>query len=127
MGQDFEYNKNFPLVKIGKFLTKNNNVINLDNDTIYKRVTVSGNNGGVRLRNTEVGKNIGTKRQFIVESGQFILSKIELLDGAMGSELIKRGEALPNYIWSADSNLKNPELVYQIHRDYKSTVHLFVN
>lgn len=84
LGQDFEYNKNFPLVKIGKFLTKNNNVINLDNDTIYKRVTVSGNNGGVRLRNTEVGKNIGTKRQFIVKSGQFILSKIDARNGAMG-------------------------------------------
>lgn len=84
LGQDFEYNKNFPLVKIGKFLTKNNNVINLDNDTIYKRVTVSGNNGGVRLRNTEIGKNIGTKRQFIVKSGQFILSKIDARNGAMG-------------------------------------------
>ena len=43
---------------------------------------------------------------------------IELLDGAMGSELIKRGETLPNYIWSADSNLKNPKLVYQIHKEY---------
>ena len=36
----------------------------------------------------------------------------------MGSELIKRGEDLPPHLWSADSNLKNPELVYQIHKDY---------
>ena len=36
----------------------------------------------------------------------------------MGSELIKRGEILPNHIWSADSNIKNPELVYQIHKNY---------
>ena len=36
----------------------------------------------------------------------------------MGSELIQRGEVLPNYIWSADSNIKNPQLVYQIHQDY---------
>ena len=43
---------------------------------------------------------------------------IKLLDGAIGSELIKKGEVLPNYIWSADSNIKNPELVYQIHQDY---------
>ena len=28
----------------------------------------------------------------------------------MGSELIKRGEILPDYIWSADSNIKNPDL-----------------
>tara|TARA_B110000438_G_C15789118_1_gene639821 strand:+ start:1173 stop:2000 length:828 start_codon:yes stop_codon:yes gene_type:complete len=36
----------------------------------------------------------------------------------MGSELIHRGEALPNHIWSANSNFNNPELVYQIHKDY---------
>jgi len=36
----------------------------------------------------------------------------------MGSELIRRGETLPNHIWSADSNFNNPELVYQIHKDY---------
>ena len=36
----------------------------------------------------------------------------------MGSELIQRGEVLPNHIWSADSNLKNPELVYRIHKEY---------
>ena len=36
----------------------------------------------------------------------------------MGSELIRRGETLPNHIWSADSNFKNPELIYQIHKDY---------
>ena len=46
--------------------------------------------------------------------------KIKLLDGAMGSELIHRGETLPNHIWSADCNLTNPELVYQIHKDYIS-------
>jgi len=39
------------------------------------------------------------------------MSKTILLDGAMGSELIKRGEYLPPHIWSANSNLKNPKLV----------------
>ena len=29
----------------------------------------------------------------------------------MGSELIRRGEILPNHIWSADINIQNPELV----------------
>ena len=36
----------------------------------------------------------------------------------MGSELFHRGMTLPNHIWSADANLSNPELVYQIHKDY---------
>ena len=46
------------------------------------------------------------------------MSKIEILDGAMGSELISLGEKLPPYIWSAESNTKNPSLVYKIHRSY---------
>ncbi len=42
----------------------------------------------------------------------------KILDGAMGSELIKRGLILPQYIWSADANINFPELVLQIHREY---------
>jgi len=43
---------------------------------------------------------------------------IKILDGAMGSELIKHGEILPPFIWSAQTNLTNPDLVYQIHKSY---------
>lgn len=45
------------------------------------------------------------------------MDSISILDSAMGSELISRGEKLPKYIWSAHSNLNNPNLVYKIHRD----------
>tara|TARA_B100000700_G_scaffold314025_1_gene399998 strand:+ start:379 stop:1251 length:873 start_codon:yes stop_codon:yes gene_type:complete len=44
--------------------------------------------------------------------------KIKLLDGAMGTELIKRGELLPEGIWSASTNLTNPDLVYKIHKNH---------
>ena len=46
------------------------------------------------------------------------MSPIKLLDGAMGSELIVRGELLPKHIWSADTNLSNPQLVRKIHKEY---------
>jgi len=42
----------------------------------------------------------------------------KILDGAMGSELIKRGLTLPDHIWSAEANINHPELVQQIHREY---------
>ena len=84
LNEEFSYNKDFPLVKIGMFLKRNKTSILISNDKIYKRVTVSGNNGGVRLRNTEKGKNIGTKRQFTIKEGQFIVSKIDARNGAMG-------------------------------------------
>lgn len=46
------------------------------------------------------------------------MSKIKILDGGMGTELIKHGEKLPNHIWSASTNLTNPKLVYRIHKNY---------
>jgi len=46
------------------------------------------------------------------------MSRIELLDGAMGSELIKRGANLPEHIWSASINTDNPDAVHAIHKDY---------
>ena len=45
------------------------------------------------------------------------MSNIIILDSAMGSELINRGEILPKYVWSAHVNTSNPDLVYQIHSD----------
>ena len=41
-----------------------------------------------------------------------------ILDGAMGSEIIKRGFSLPKHIWSAYANINNPNLVYNIHNEY---------
>ncbi len=41
-----------------------------------------------------------------------------LLDGAMGTELQRRGVNLPLPLWSADANLTHPEIVLSIHQDY---------
>lgn len=43
---------------------------------------------------------------------------ITLLDGAMGTELQKRGACVDLPLWSAHALLENPDLVYEIHRDY---------
>jgi len=46
------------------------------------------------------------------------MASYKILDGAMGSELIKRGLSLPNHIWSAEANIHHPKLVQNIHRQY---------
>ena len=46
------------------------------------------------------------------------MSSIKILDGAMGTELARRGVELKLPIWSSDCNLNNRELVYKIHSDY---------
>ena len=48
-------------------------------------------------------------------------SKLTILDGAMGTELRKRGIRVASYkssIWSAYALLENPNAVEQLHYDY---------
>ena len=80
----FNYNEDFELASIGEFLTRNRNIIQVQDDITYNRVTVRGNNNGVCLRDTAIGNSIGTKKQYCVSSGQFIISKIDARNGAMG-------------------------------------------
>ena len=80
----FSYNQDLPLVAIGSFLNRSRKVIEVKNGVIYKRVTIKINNGGVLLRDMAKGEDIGTKRQFLIKQGQFIFSKIDARNGAMG-------------------------------------------
>lgn len=80
----FSYNKRFELTPIGLFLKRNKTPIDIEDDKDYKRVTIKIKNGGVFLRDFESGKNIGTKKQFIISKGQFLLSKIDARNGAFG-------------------------------------------
>ncbi len=80
----FSYNEKYELTAIGDFLKRNKTPIDIEVDKEYKRVTIKVNNGGVFLRDVEVGKNIGTKKQFVISEGQFLLSKIDARNGAFG-------------------------------------------
>jgi type I restriction enzyme S subunit len=80
----FEYNHEFELVKIDKFLKRNKTQVLVEDDVVYKRVKIKLYNKGIVLRDTEVGKNIGTKKQFRANKGQFLLSKIDARNGAFG-------------------------------------------
>ncbi len=48
------------------------------------------------------------------------MKKPLILDGAMGTELMRRGIELPLPLWSAESNMENPDIVLDIHKDYVS-------
>jgi homocysteine S-methyltransferase len=43
---------------------------------------------------------------------------VVLLDGAMGTELFRRGVSTRLPIWSAQALIENPQMVRQIHEDY---------
>jgi type I restriction enzyme M protein len=81
---NFDYNEDYILMRLGDFLIRNKTRIEIDDNTTYKRVTIRLYNKGVKQRDTEIGKNIGTKKQFVIKKGQFLLSKIDARNGAFG-------------------------------------------
>ena len=70
--------------KFKDFLKRSKIPIVIEDDKEYKRVTIKIKHNGVSLRDTVKGINIGTKKQFVLKQGQFILSKIDARYGAFG-------------------------------------------
>lgn len=97
------FNKKYPLVSISSFLKRNKTAIEIENDKEYKRATIKVHNGGIFLRDIEKGQNIGTKNQFLIKEGQFLLSKIDARNGAFGvvpAEL--EGGIITGNFWTFD-------------------------
>lgn len=78
------FSKAYPMMRIGEFLKRNKTAVTIQDGVKYKRVTIKVRNGGVVPRDEVMGEYIGTKKQFLVSEGQFILSKIDARNGAMG-------------------------------------------
>lgn len=97
------FNKKYPLVRIGEFLTRNKTAVIIEDDKTYKRATIKVRNGGISLRDEEIGTKIGTKKQFLIAEGQFLLSKIDARNGAFGvvpKEL--NGGIITSNFWTFD-------------------------
>lgn len=85
--EDLGFTRKYPMARIGSFLVKSKDTIEVQDDVEYKQVTIKINNGGVVPRNngeTILGSKIGTKRQHVVHARQFIMSKIDARNGAYG-------------------------------------------
>lgn len=84
LGGKLKFNDRFPLAKIGSFLFRNKTEVKIKDNILYKRPTIRLYNGGIVLRDEVFGNVIGTKSQFRIKTGQFLLSKIDALNGAFG-------------------------------------------
>lgn len=113
----FSYNEKFKLVRIGSFLIKNRTRINIQDDKEYQRVTIRVNNKGVVPRDIEFGHNIGTKQQYLVSEGQFLMSKIDARNGAFGLVFKELNGAIVTNDFPAfdiNSSIINPEFLVLI-------------
>jgi len=100
-----DHTKNF--VPINKILTRNKTPLLIENNKIYKRVTIKLYGKGILLRDEERGNKINTKRQFIIKKGQLLLSKIDARSGAFGIVPDNLdGAIITGNFWAFDINEK---------------------
>ena len=74
----------YPLVPLSHVLKRNKEPVLVENNQLYKRITVRLYGLGVLPRDELSGSNIGTKKQFVARRGQFIVSRIDARNGAFG-------------------------------------------
>ena len=76
--------KQFPFENLKNLLTPKSNKISLDDETLYKQVTIKLYGKGILLRHEILGADIKTEGQYLVNEGDFIMSKIDARNGAFG-------------------------------------------
>lgn len=69
---------------IGEALEVVERPIKMENDQLYRRVTVKRRYGGVELRDELSGAEIKVKNQYLLKAGDFLISERQIVHGACG-------------------------------------------
>lgn len=99
--------KNWKPYRLGDFLERQYDSISVDTFTKYKRITIKTKGQGIALRDEVEGLEIGTKNQFKAKHNQFLLSKIDAMNGAFGIVPVEcDGGIITGNFWTYDLNEK---------------------
>ncbi len=79
-----EIPKTWDMKKFMDIITVHDNYIELDDNIAYTRITVKRRHEGVVLRDIVKGKEILTKNQYQVRSGDFVVSRRQIIHNACG-------------------------------------------
>ena len=74
----------YPNEKIGNLLKQKSIRVKLEDDIVYKQVKIRLYGKGVEIRGKQLGADIKTEGQYLVNAGDFIMSKIDARNGAYG-------------------------------------------
>ena len=100
---DLGFTNKYPMARIDSFLKRKKESVDIQDGVIYKRVTVSTKEEAITIRDEKEGQTIGTKKQFIIHEGQFLMSKIDARNGAFGVvPAIAEGAIITGNFWTYD-------------------------
>jgi len=100
-------NSKYELKPLSKLLKRVKDSVDIEDDELYKQITIQMWNKGIVLRENQYGIDIGTKKQFLIKEGQFLISKIDARNGAYGivpKEL--EGAIITGNFWAFQINEK---------------------
>ncbi len=113
-------NKNYWIpIKLIDVLHRRKDIVTIMDDTPYKRLRIQVKGRGIVLRDEIDGREIGTKKQFLVKSGQFVLSKIDARNGAVGiipDECDGNHHGNPFWAYDVDQQSIKPRLLQHLTR-----------
>lgn len=101
------------MIRIGELLRRSKTAVAVEDGVTYRQVTIRTKYRGVVLRGSKDGTEIGTKRQFSIAAGQFLMSRIDARNGAFGivpEEL--EGAIVTNDFWAFDVNEAEVDLEF---------------
>jgi len=104
-------------VRLGDVLQRRRDVVEVENGVSYKRIRIRVKGRGVVIRDELDGTKIGTKRQFGVHAGQFVLSKIDARNGAFGIVPEEcEGAIITGNFWAydVDDSVIRPRLLHYL-------------
>lgn len=97
--------KDWKTYRLGDFLERQYDSISVDSLIKYKRITIKTKGQGIELRDEVEGIDIGTKNQFRAKHNQFLLSKIDAMNGAFGIVPAEcDGGIITGNFWTYDLN-----------------------
>ena len=103
----------WPAVPLRNVLQRRKKQIDILDDDVYRRVTIRLYGQGVFVRDEVPGSEIGTKKQFQIRCGQFLLSKDHALNGAFGVvEQDCDGAIITGNFWAFDVNEASLDVRY---------------
>ncbi len=112
----------YALYSIAELLERVKDTVTIEDQKKYQQVTVQMHNQGIVLRGEQFGSDIGTKKQFKIQTGQFLISKIDARNGAYGIVPEKLSGAVVTgnfWIYSIRKDKVLPEyLTYLMRHDF---------
>ena len=115
LNRDLGFMKHYPFIRIGDVLCRSALPVTIEDNILYTQVTLKTNGGGAVLRDKKLGKDIGTKKQYLAKEGQFIMSKIDARNGAFGiiTKELKGAVVTGDFpLFDVDANKINPTYLY---------------